>query len=138
MVTGFDYLSQDKALQEHWVRRFAAIIIDALIIYAPISILFRVLGTPLFFPWFFAGGLFFLYCALFDATIGGTVGKMLLHLKTVATTGKLDFAKAILRNISKVFVVLLLLDWIVGMAVDTKDPRQKWTDQIAKTSVMLY
>jgi uncharacterized RDD family membrane protein YckC len=63
---------------------------------------------------------------------------MLLHLKTVSTTGKLDFAKAILRNISKVFVVLLLLDWIVGMAVDTKDPRQKWTDQIAKTSVMLY
>ncbi len=64
MVTGFDYLSQDKALQEHWVRRFAAIVIDALIIYAPISILFSVLGTRLFFPWFFAGGLFFLYCAL--------------------------------------------------------------------------
>jgi hypothetical protein len=32
----------------------------------------------------------------------------------------------------------LLLDWIVGMAVDTNDPRQKWTDQVARTSVILY
>jgi uncharacterized RDD family membrane protein YckC len=138
MVTGFDYLSQDKALQEHWVRRFAAIVIDALIIYVPISLLFRVLGTPLLFPWFFTGGLFFLYCALFDATIGGTVGKMLLKLKTVSLTGKIDFAQAIMRNVSKVFAIFLLLDWVIGMAVDTKDPRQKWTDQLAKTSVMLY
>jgi uncharacterized RDD family membrane protein YckC len=138
MVTGFDYLSQDKALQEHWVRRFAAIVIDALIIYLPISLIFHFLGTPLLFPWFLTGGLFFFYCALFDATIGGTVGKMLLRLKTVSMTGKIDFAQAIMRNVSKIFAVFLLLDWVIGMAVDTKDPRQKWTDQIAKTSVMLY
>ncbi len=138
MVTGFDFLSQDKALQEHWVRRFAAIVIDALIIYVPISLLFRVLGTPLLFPWFLTGGLFFLCCALFDATIGGTVGKMLLRLKTVSMTGKIDLAQAIMRNVSKVFAIFLLLDWVIGMAVDTKDPRQKWTDQLAKTSVMLY
>ncbi len=31
MVTGFDYLSRDKALQEHWLRRFVALVIDALI-----------------------------------------------------------------------------------------------------------
>jgi len=138
MVTGFDFLSQDKGLQEHWVRRFAAIVIDALIIYAPITLLFRMLGTSLFFPWFLTGGLFFLYCALFDAAIGGTVGKILLHLKTVSMTGKIDFAQAIIRNVSKLFAVFLLLDWVIGMAVDTKDPRQKWTDQLAKTSVMLF
>ena len=63
---------------------------------------------------------------------------MLLKLKTVSMTGKIDFAQAIMRNVSKIFAIFLLLDWIIGMAVDTKDPRQKWTDQLAKTSVMLY
>lgn len=138
MVTGFDYLGHDKALQEHWLRRFAAVIIDALLIYVPVSILFKILGTPLLFPWFLTGGLFFLYAALFDIAIGGTVGKMLLRLKTVSMTGQVNVAQALMRNVSKVFGPLLLLDWIIGMAVDTHDPRQKWTDRIARTSVMLY
>lgn len=138
MVTGFDYLSRDKALQEHWLRRFVAIIIDALIIYVPISLMFRLLGTPLLFPWFLTGGVFFLYCALFDMAIGGTVGKMLMRLKTVSMTGQINIAQGLMRNVTKVFGPLLLLDWIIGMAVDTHDPRQKWTDQVAKTSVMLY
>ena len=138
MVTGFDYLSRDKALQEHWLRRFVALIIDALIIYVPISLMFRFLGMPWLFPSFLIGGVFFLYCALFDLAIGGTLGKMLMRLKTVSTTGQMNLAQGLMRNVSKLFVLLLLLDWIIGMAVDTRDPRQKWTDQIARTSVMLY
>jgi uncharacterized RDD family membrane protein YckC len=138
MVTGFDYLSRDKALQEHWLRRFVAIIIDALIIYVPTSLLFQIVGTPLLLPWFLTGGLFFLYCALFDMAIGGTLGKMLMRLKTVSTTGQMNIAQGLMRNVSKVFVPILLLDWVIGMAVDTNDPRQKWTDQISRTSVMLY
>lgn len=138
MVTGFDYLSRDKALQEHWLRRFVAIVIDALIIYIPISMLFWFVGTPLLFPWFLTGGMFFLYCTLFDVAIGGTLGKMLMRLKSVSTAGKMNFAQGLMRNISKVFGPLLLIDWVIGMAVDTHDPRQKWTDQAARTSVMLY
>lgn len=138
MVTGFDYLAHDKSLQHHWLRRFAAVTIDALIIYAPISVLLGALGAHLLFPWFLIGGLFFLYCALFDLVIGGTVGKMLLRLKTVSMVGQINAAQALMRNITKVFVPVLLLDWIIGMAVDTADPRQKWTDKLARTSVMLY
>jgi uncharacterized RDD family membrane protein YckC len=63
---------------------------------------------------------------------------MLLRLKVVATSGKMDVAQALMRNISKIFWPFLLLDWIIGMAVDTTDPRQKWTDQMARTSVMLH
>ena len=137
MVTGFDYLGRDKALQEHWLRRFVAIVIDALLIYVPLSILFRLFGSSFLFPFFLTGGLFFLYCAFFDAAIGGTLGKMLLGLKAVSTRGNLTMAQAFMRNISKIFAPFLLIDWIVGMAVDTSDPRQKWTDQIAGTSVIL-
>lgn len=138
MVTGFDYLSRDKALQEHWLRRFVAIIIDALVIYIPLSLLSWVVSWALFWPFFVMGGIFFLYCALFDTVVGGTVGKMLLRLKTVSVTGKINIAQALMRNVSKVFFPILLIDWILGMAVDTQDPRQKWTDQVSRTSVMLY
>ena len=84
------------------------------------------------------GALFFVYCAFFEYVIGGTVGKMLMRLKVVSISGKVDVAQALMRNISKIFWPLLLLDWIIGMAVDTQDPRQKWTDKIARTSVMLH
>jgi uncharacterized RDD family membrane protein YckC len=140
MVTGFDYLSRDKALQEHWLRRFVAILIDWIIIWLPVSIFMNILG----FLWHgfvvisVESVLFFLYCALFDYMIGGTVGKMLLKLKAVSVTGKMDSAQALLRNVSKVFAPVLLIDWILGMATDTGDPRQKFTDHLARTSVILH
>ncbi len=139
MVTGFDYLGKDKTLQEHWLRRFAAIVIDWLIILIPMDIIGIVLGRSVIgFFWFSLNSVFFfLYCALFDYAIGGTVGKMLMGLKSVSVSGKLDPAQAVMRNISKIFAPLLLIDWIVGMAIDTKDPRQKWTDSLVNTSVIL-
>jgi len=140
MVTGFDYLSRDKALQEHWLRRFVAILIDWIVIWLPVSVFMNILG----FLWHgfvvisVESVLFFLYCALFDYVIGGTVGKMLLKLKAVSVTGKMDSAQALLRNVSKVFAPVLLIDWILGMATDTGDPRQKFTDHLARTSVILH
>jgi len=138
MVTGFDYLSRDKALQTHWLRRFVAIIIDAAIIYIPVNLFFGFLGFNTFLVFFVTGVLFYAYSALFDMLIGGTFGKMVMSLKTVSISGKLDPAQALMRNISKILGPLLLLDWIVGMLLDTKDPRQKWTDQLANTSVILH
>ena len=140
MVTGFDYLSKDKALQEHWLRRFVAIVIDSVIVWIPFWLLGWIISLGFFSFWFIgiSGVLFFLYCAFFEYLIGGTLGKMLMRLKVVGISGKLDIAQALMRNISKIFWPLLLLDWIIGLAIDTQDPRQKWTDQIAKTSVMLH
>jgi len=140
MVTGFDYLSRDKALQEHWLRRLVAILVDVMIIWMPVSIFMNILG----FLWHgfvvisVESTLFFLYCTLFDYVIGGTVGKMLLKLKAVSVTGRMDVAQSLLRNVSKVFAPILLIDWILGMATDTGDPRQKFTDHLARTSVILH
>ncbi len=138
MVTGFDYLSRDKALQAHWLRRFVAIVTDALIIYIPINLFLDFIGVNSVLTFLLTGILFFVYTSLMDAMIGGTFGKMLMSLKSVSVSGKLDPAQAMMRNISKVFGPLLLLDWIIGMLVDTNDPRQKWTDQLANTSVILH
>lgn len=138
MVTGFDYLSKDNALQAHWFKRLVAIVIDGLLIFLPLAILFHILGRSWLYPWWFAGIVMFLYSALFESSIGGTVGKLLLHLKAVSTTGQLTMSQALMRNLTKIFWPFLLVDWIMGMAIDTTDPRQRWTDQLAKTSVIVY
>jgi len=139
MVTGFDYLSKDRALQEHWLIRFVAIVIDGIIVFAPISIIFHsLIGMSWFFSWWWVGGVLFFYSTLFDSAVGGTVGKLLLHLKAVSISGQMNSSQAILRNVTKIFPPLLLVDWIIGMAIDTHDPRQKWTDQLAKTSVIRF
>mgnify|MGYP001765859236 CR=1 FL=1 len=138
MVTGFDYLSQDKALQEHWVKRFVAVVIDFVIVYTPIWLVGAVLGYPYMFPGFFAGVALFIYAFVFESTVGGTVGKMALHMKAVPLHGTMSPSQALLRNFSKVFPLFLFLDWLIGMAVDTKDPRQKWMDQVAHTAVITY
>lgn len=138
MVTGFDYLSHDKTLQEHWLRRFVAIIIDGVIIYTPMWLIFSVFDITYWWPGFLSGVLLMLYAALLDFSVGGTVGKRIMHMKAVPISGKMSMAQALMRNVSKVFILFLLLDWIIGMAVDTQDPRQKWTDQIVRTSVIVY
>jgi len=138
MPTGFDYLGQDKALQEHWLKRFVAIILDALLVYTPIMVFSTVFGGHYFGAGLLSGIALFLYASLFDFSAGGTVGKMVVHMKVVPMVGEMTLSRALLRNFTKIFVLLLLLDWIIGMAVETRDPRQKWTDQVAHTSVIVH
>ena len=137
MPTGFDYLGHDKALQQHWLRRFIAVIIDSILIYVPILVFVSVLAGRHFVDAGLLSGIaLFLYSSLFDYAVGGTIGKLVTRLKAVSMTKPLSLAQALVRNVTKVFGLLLLLDWIVGMAVETHDPRQKWTDQAAHTSVI--
>lgn len=138
MPTGFDYLGSDKALQQHWVKRFLAILIDAALIYAPIVVLISMLGGRYVSAGLVSGLALFFYSSLFDLSVGGTIGKLVLRMKSVAMTGRLSLSQAFMRNVTKVFAPLLLIDWVVGMAVETKDPRQKWTDQVAHTSVIVH
>ncbi len=138
MPTGFDYIGQDKALQEHWLKRFVAIVVDSVIVYVPVVVLTSILGGHYVNAWLLSGVALFLYSSLFDSAAGGTIGKMMMGLKTVTMTGRMTPSRALMRNVSKIFTLILLLDWVIGLAVETKDPRQKWTDQIAHTSVIAY
>ena len=139
MPTGFDYLGQDRALQQHWLKRFAAIIVDAMLIYVPVVVLVSVLaGRSYVGAGLLSGLALFAYSSLFDSAVGGTVGKIIMRMKSVSMTGQLTLSQSLVRNASKVFALFLLLDWVIGMAVETKDPRQKWMDQVAHTSVIAH
>ncbi|MCK5290707.1 MAG: RDD family protein [Thermoplasmata archaeon] len=138
MTTGFDIIGNNKALQDHWLRRIVALIIDGIIIGVIaflVSIVFWILSPIGFIGWFFSGLLMFLYFIAFEMMMGGTPGKKLLSLEVVSTQeGELSFVSSLMRNISKIFWVFLLIDWIVGMFTDG-DPRQKMLDRYANTTV---
>ena len=80
------------------------------------------------------GVLWWVYSFILEGSVGGTIGKKLVSLRVVATDGMMDLPRALIRNVSKVFPLLVLIDLIVGMATEG-DPRQRFLDRIAHTTV---
>ncbi len=152
MSTGFEKIGSDPQLQDHWIRRLVAFIIDSiivsvctLIIAAIISIPFiliaaatglpRYIFDPFSFP-FFAGILSVLYFTFLETYYGWTFGKRIMNLKTTKLDGQkplLDLA--LIRNISKIYWILVLIDTVIGLATKG-DTHQKVTDRIAGTTVV--
>jgi len=137
MPTAIELIGHNQALQEHWIRRVLAIIIDAIvvsIVYLAITLPFALFRVDfLFFP-FLWGILLWLYSTVFETAIGGTFGKKLVALHVVALDGVMDFPRAMIRNISKIFWLFTLLDVLLGAATQG-DPRQRYLDRIARTTV---
>ena len=137
---------RDPRLQEHWIKRAVAYVIDSIIVGIATAIILTIALFPIFmvnpaaffnifsFP-FAMGLLYILYFTIAETMYGATLGKSLLGLKVATKAdGKLSFEKAFIRNVSKIHWVLLLLDLIGGLIIST-DLHQKYTDRIANTTV---
>jgi uncharacterized RDD family membrane protein YckC len=134
----------------HWLIRLVAFIIDSIIIgivasiiyfFAIIALLasggFWFLWGPVLLLGFLLGILELLYFMFMDASYGATLGKRIFGLHVQMVNGsKVTFDKAFIRNISKIYGLFLLLDWILGVATPGPDRRQKYTDRIAGTTVV--
>jgi uncharacterized RDD family membrane protein YckC len=141
MSTGFEKIGSDTKLQDHWIRRLVAFIIDSVIVWIGTAII----AAIIFMPWvifnpligpFFAGILSILYFALLEFWYGWTFGKRIMNLKTTKIDGqKPPLDAAFIRNVSKIYWILVLLDVIIGLATPG-DPHQKVTDRIAGTTVV--
>jgi uncharacterized RDD family membrane protein YckC len=136
----------------HWLLRLVALIIDSVILSIVAAILFFVLFIPLVFTgallgfwaawgWWILfplaeGILAVLYFLVLEVSWGGTLGKRIVGLQVQTVNGgKVNFGQSFIRNISKIFWVFLLLDWIIGIATPG-DKHQKYTDRIAGTTVV--
>ena len=132
----------------HWLLRLIAFIIDCIIIGIVAGIIYFFVfmslifggglgwGFYLGFP-FLLGILELLYFMFMEASYGATLGKKVLGLQVQMVNGsKVTFDKVFIRNISKIFWLFLLLDWILGVATPGHDQRQKYTDRIAGTTVV--
>jgi len=146
MVSALNIIGNDESLQEHWFKRFIAIVIDNMIFWAIGSVLTWLFINNLLwnipFAWtvtmpLMSGGLFFLYAFALEASSGGaTLGKKVMNLRVISTTGEITMGQAAMRNVSKVYGPFLALDWLVGFVTDG-DPKQKWLDRVAGTTVVV-
>jgi uncharacterized RDD family membrane protein YckC len=133
----------------HWLIRLVAFIIDSIIIAIPTYIIWFIITITVIFSggFFFAYGFLFifplilgiievLYFVILDVYWGATIGKRILGLQVqMKNGGKVPFDKAFIRNISKIFWLFLIIDWLVGI-LTPGDKRQKYTDRIAGTTVV--
>jgi uncharacterized RDD family membrane protein YckC len=153
MSTGFSKIGSDSQLQDHWIKRLVAFIIDSIIVLVGTLIIAAIILIPLAvatlttgWPWwafhpfttpFFMGILSVLYFAVLESWYGWTFGKKIMNLKVTKTSGqKPSLDATFIRNISKIHLLFVLLDVIVGLAM-VGDPHQKATDRAAGTTVAL-
>ncbi len=145
-MSAFDKIGTDRQLQDHWLRRLIAGIIDSVIIWIVASIIIALAAipalvfgvVPLFIgaSAFLQGVLFFLYAWFMEFSRGATFGKQIMNLKVTTLQGGLPSPdKALLINVSKIHWVLWLVDTLIGMALPG-DPHQKYSDRWMKTTVV--
>ncbi|MCW4021714.1 MAG: RDD family protein [archaeon] len=144
--TVIDRFQEDTQLQDYWIRRLVAYIIDILAISIAAALIMAVLAFPVFiadpfryFNWgsfpFIKGAFAVAYFVIAETSYGTTIGKHLLGLKVVTKSDqKISLEKAFIRNISKIHEVFLLLDVIIGI-VTLPNLNQKYTDEIANTTI---
>jgi uncharacterized RDD family membrane protein YckC len=145
------YGSPQPDMTNHWLLRLVAIIIDGIIwsIVAYIIIWGLFLrpgvgwvgwygfGSWLILP-FIMGIFWVVYSAVMEASSWqATLGKKVMGLKVQMLDGsKALIGKTFMRNISKIYGLILLLDWLIGIATPGPDPRQRYFDRIAGTTVV--
>lgn len=156
--TGFELLRDDKAVQNHWARRLIALVIDAVIVTVALVIIAVAVSIPFLIGLNFAsttGGAFpawwnlwwgvwlggliplvvFLYFLLAEGLYGRTLGKEFMGLRVQRVDGKpMDLRSSFVRNISKIYWVLLLIDVAVGLGTHG-EMSQKWSDRYIGTKV---
>lgn len=155
-VSGIDMIAKSSQAQDYWIRRVIALVIDSVVIAIILGIIVAIIFIPYAISQIITGeffrmpqnwfsflsfqlivgiGLVFYY-PLSEITWGATLGKSIMGLKVTKINGdKPNLGQALIRNISKIYWILLLLDVIVGLAIQT-DYKQKFSDKYAGTIVV--
>jgi uncharacterized RDD family membrane protein YckC len=152
-MSGFESLTKDSKAQDYWLKRFVAFVIDAIIVFVVFYVLITLVVLTATFPFVFAGGfapvvfifgtlailggvIFILYFTVLEASRGSTIGKGMFGLKVRSKTGSNPtLVEAFIRNLSKIYWLLLLLDIVVGLAI-SKGYQQKYSDTLVGTTVV--
>jgi len=144
-MSAFEKIGTDRQLQDHWLRRLIAGIIDSIITWVIAWIISVLVALPAIllgaafiigaFP-LLSGVIFFLYASFMESIRGTTLGKQIMNLKVTTMQGNLpSLDRTLIRDISKIHGLLWLIDTLIGMAT-VGDPHQKLSDRFAGTTVV--
>jgi uncharacterized RDD family membrane protein YckC len=155
--TGLEMLRDDHAVRNHWARRVIAILIDTALVSVALLIIAVLVAIPFLigsgfsvtaatFPgwwaawWGFGFGgilpvIMFLYFFFLEGMYAKTLGKHVMGLRVERLDGKpVSFRESAVRNISKIYWVLLLLDVLLGLGMHGESS-QKFSDRYIGTKV---
>lgn len=139
MSSALDEVLENKQAQEFWLRRFIAIIIDALIIFIPITVMVSIAWSMGFFgqvSWVISGALLVAYSALFESELGYTIGKRIMGLEVVSLDPRpYDMKRALIRNITKIHGVFLIIDMLLGILAEDRT-NMRYLDTVVATEVV--
>ena len=77
--------------------------------------------------------LILVYFVLCEKTFGSTVGKALMYLKVKSKNGSdISWAQAIVRNLTKIYWIPIVFDWLIGKIMKT----DRLLNNITKTIVI--
>jgi uncharacterized RDD family membrane protein YckC len=155
--TGLELLRDDHSVRNHWARRVIAFLIDLAAVSAVVAVVSVAIAVPLLigsgfptststFPaWWAAwwgawlGGvipvILFLYFFFAEGFYARTLGKYIMGLRVERLDGRrVDFRDSVVRNISKIYWLLLIVDVLVGLGMHGEST-QKWSDRFIGTKV---
>jgi len=138
--TAAERIMSESSLQQHWVKRIIAIVIDSIIVGIATAIMGLLTNLAEIFNWLsfplIMGLIYVLYFTIAESTYGYTIGKKIVNLRVVKADGKKpSLESAFIRNISKIHFLFLILDTIGGFFT-SEDHHQKYIDQIAHTTII--
>lgn len=110
-------------------RRVVAYVLDFFVVSAVMWILSYLLSfiispidisyTYAYFP-FIAPILGYAYFVVLETFKGATIGKALMFLEVRSKNGaKINLAQAIVRNLTKIYWIPIIFDWLVGRFMNT-------------------
>lgn len=156
MSTDYGTASAQVDMGTHWLLRIVAALIDNIPWIVIGWVLWWVLiwngtGAPLYGAlagmWWLvyvflmpilSGLLYMIYCIIMESSASAaTLGKKVMGLKVqMLNGGKAPSNKVLTRNISKILWFIFLIDILVGIATPGPDPRQRYFDRMAGTTVV--
>ena len=158
MSTTYQSPDQQTDTASHWLIRFVAALIDSI----PFVILAYIISWAIFWNagfgspiwqfvygwggwlvWLFVWPLFygiplFIYSYVMEnSASSATFGKKIMHLKVESEKGgKAKSGQVMKRNLSKILWIVFLIDILIGVATHGPDPRQRYFDRMADTTVV--
>jgi uncharacterized RDD family membrane protein YckC len=118
------------------IMRIAAFLIDILILVVVI-VAIAILADIGIATFAIIAFLPLVYYMILDVYLGGTIGRKIVGLQVqLEKGGKITLKHSSIRNLSKIFIFPVFLDWLIAAITSGADRRQNYLDRIAGTAVV--